>query len=59
MIQSGYTIYQMEANDLCAPTAVIRNNLCIGTRATAPRGADEKISSEPKTDCACYNDSRI
>jgi len=49
----------MEANDLCAPTTVIRNNWCIGTRATAARGAEDKISSDPNTDCAHYNDNRI
>ena len=40
----------MEVNDLCALTTVIRKNWCIGTRATAARGAEEKISSGPNTD---------
>jgi hypothetical protein len=49
----------MEVNDLCAPSTVICKNWCIGTRAIAARGAEEKISSAPNTDCAGYNDNRI
>ena len=49
----------MEVNDLCAPTTVIRKNWCIGTRAIAARGAEEKIFSAPTTDSAGYYDNII
>jgi hypothetical protein len=49
----------MEVNDYCAPTTVIRKNWCTGTRATAARGAEEKIFSAPNIDSAGYYDNRI